>query len=83
MGQNVEYCFANRNDTYLIYLPEGGEISLDLTGAKGEFSVRWFNPRTGGELQSGSTQSVTGGDKVSLGTPPTSEKDDWLAVVRR
>jgi hypothetical protein len=76
------YCFAKTNETYLVYLPEGGSTSLDLSNALGEYEVRWFNPRQGGELRRGSTESVTGGASVSLGNAPDNAMEDWLVVVR-
>ncbi len=77
-----KYCFAKSNDTYLVYLPEGGTTELDLGGVKGEFDVHWFNPRCGGELKQGSVLSVQGGHKVSLGKAPVDENEDWLVVVQ-
>lgn len=76
------FCFAKDNETYLVYLPEGGATSLDLRGAVGEADVRWFNPRNGGDLQSGSVQSVNGDSVVALGDPPSDRNEDWLVVVR-
>jgi hypothetical protein len=83
---NSKYCFAQAGELYLVYLPEGtkgGATELDLTGAPGAFTVRWFNPRAGGRLTPGTVPSVTGGAKVSLGNPPADAGEDWLVVVRR
>lgn len=78
-----KFCFAKADDTYLVYLPDGGVSQLDLSSTKGDFKVHWFNPRSGGPLQRGSVASVTGGGTASLGTPPADEEEDWLVVVRR
>jgi len=78
---NSRYCFAQAGKLYLVYLPKGGATDLDLTGARGAFSVAWFNPRTGGPLQTGPVARVTGGAAVSLGLPPADPGEDWLAVV--
>lgn len=32
---------------YVIYLENGGEVTVDLTAACGELNVKWYNPRTG------------------------------------
>ncbi len=80
---NSLYCLARAGDTYLVYLPEGGGAELDLGGAAGGFTVSWFNPRSGGSLQSGSVENVSGGGKVSLGAAPSDEGEDWLVVIRR
>jgi hypothetical protein len=68
---------------YLVYLPSGGSADLDLTGAAGQFTVSWFDPRNGGALKRGSVASVAGGKKVSIGAAPASPQEDWLVVVRR
>lgn len=80
---NSVYCLAKPNSIYLVYLPNGGEQEIDLGGGSGEFSVAWFNPRQGGELITGSLESVQAGSVVSLGTPPTDTTEDWLVVLRR
>ncbi len=82
-NDNSKYCLAKPGACYLVYLPSGGPAGLDLSGADGEFSVRWFNPRAGGSLASGSVASVRGGVKAALGSPPDDPQEDWLALVRR
>ena len=77
-----KFCFAKDNDTYLVYLPDGGEHQLDLTSATGAFNVHWFNPRSGGDLQTGSITTVSGGKSVSLGAAPSDGGKDWLVIVR-
>jgi hypothetical protein len=51
---NTAYCFAEDGQLYLIYLPAGGHCQLNLQGVTGQFEVAWFDPRSGGPLQSGS-----------------------------
>ena len=80
---NSIYCLAETNNVYLVYLPGGGTAQLDLSGAAGEFTVHWFNPRAGGDLHSGSIKTVNGGASVSLGESPSDANEDWLVVVRR
>jgi hypothetical protein len=78
------YAFAKRGELYLVYLPTGGATELDLSGAGGgAFTLRWFDPRRGGALQTGSVARVVGGSRVALGQPPSEPEQDWLAVVRR
>lgn len=78
-----KFCFAKPDQIYLVYLPDGGPSELDLSSTTGDFQVHWFNPRQGGAVQSGTVTSVKGGQRVSLGLPPSETKQDWLAVVRR
>ncbi len=80
---NSKYCFTKAGQVYLVYLPKGGSSNLDLSGAAGQYSVEWFNPRAGGELTSGSVAKLEGGKSVSIGNPPQDADQDWLAVVRK
>jgi len=57
-------------------------VNLNLSGATGQFTVRWFDPRAGGALQTGSVAQVTGGGTVSLGTAPLTSTNDWVVLVR-
>jgi hypothetical protein len=79
---NEKYCFAKAGEVYVVFLAKGGTTSLDLSGARGHFSVQWFNPRTGGKLAVGSIKSVPGGGSVSLGVPPADPEQDWVVLVR-
>ena len=82
-ADNSKYCFAKSGEIYLVYLPKGGSVDLDLSGVSGAFSVQWFNPRSGGKLQGGSVAKVKGGSNVSPGQPPSDADKDWLAIIRR
>jgi len=62
------YCLANPagpHAEYLIYLPNGGTITVNLSGSSGSFVVEWFNPATGQTtiedtpVTAGFTQSFT------------------------
>ncbi|MBN2451414.1 MAG: DUF5060 domain-containing protein, partial [Lentisphaeria bacterium] len=82
-ADNSRFCFAEAGELYLVYLPSGGEATLDLNGIEGTFAVRWFNPRAGGPMQEGTVGTLTAGGPVALGLPPEDPEQDWLAVVRR
>ena len=60
-----------------------GKASVDVKLPDGEFAVRWFNPRTGGALQTASVTAVSGGSSPSLGKPPTDPHLDWVVLVSR
>jgi len=81
-NDNSRYCFAKAGEIYLVYLPEGGTAGLDLSEVKGRFTISWYDPRNGGELQNGSITSVRGGRTASLGLSPSYPEQDWLIVVR-
>ncbi len=63
---STKYCLANPAAEYLIYSPDGGNISVDLTAALGTLRVEWFDPATGKSTPGGSTK---GGAKRTF-TPP-------------
>ncbi|CAA6679344.1 MULTISPECIES: PKD domain-containing protein [unclassified Lentimonas] len=78
-----DYCFYKEGSTYLIYLKLGNTTSIDLTGVSGEFTVSWYDPRNGGELQQGSVTSISGGGSVSVGTPPSATDSEWVVLVHQ
>jgi len=82
-NDNTRYCLAAPGEIYVVYLPTGGTCELDLSKASGTFSVRWYDPRRGGDLQEGSVKEVSAGKKVGLGRPPAEENEDWVILVRK
>lgn len=80
---NSRFCFSQSGELYLVYLPTGGTTELNLSDANGDFDVRWFNPRDGGALATGTVSQVAAGQSVALGQPPGTPEEDWLVVVRR
>ncbi|GAB5559173.1 MAG: hypothetical protein SynsKO_08200 [Synoicihabitans sp.] len=83
VGREDVYVLSKPNDTYLVYLKEGGQVSLDLSGAKGKFNVSWFDPLQGGKLQKGTVRSVNAGGNVALGNAPHSPGQDWAVLLTR
>jgi hypothetical protein len=76
------FCFANPGEMYVIYLPmNSGECTLKLDSDK-TFSVKWFNPREGGELKDGSISEIKGPGVASIGNPPEENEKDWVAVIQ-
>ena len=65
------YCLANPAATgaeYLVYLPSGGAVNVNLAATSGNLSVEWFNPSNGATTSGG---TVAGGANRSF-TPPFS-----------
>jgi len=60
------YCLAHPGREYLAYLPEGGEIRVNLSAARGKVSVEWMHPITGKTASGG---NVEGGDWRTLKAP--------------
>jgi hypothetical protein len=76
------YCLATAGKAktqYVVYLPKAGEVSVDLSAAKGSLRVEWLNPgsgemRPGGKTEGGQRRQFTprfAGDGVLwLRSPP-------------
>ncbi|MEP0133542.1 MAG: DUF5060 domain-containing protein [Eudoraea sp.] len=77
------YCFGKEGEIYALYLKNGGTASLNLEGQNGKFEILWYNPRIGGDLQSGSIQIIDGGTWVQIGSPPSDNDIDWAVIVKR
>jgi len=78
-----DYCLADPGNVYVVYLPAGGTPELDVGETAATFQIRWFNPRTGGELLKGSVASVTGPGKALIGQPLEDTDKDWVALVEQ
>jgi len=75
------WCFAKLGDVYAVYIPDGGTTNLKL--AAGSYTVKWYNPRTGGKLQNGSIKKLKGPGTVSLGMAPKDNNKDWVILVKK
>ncbi|HEX2394475.1 MAG TPA: DUF5060 domain-containing protein [Bacteroidales bacterium] len=83
VNDNSKYCFSKSGEIYVIYLPDGGTTQLDLTDKTGPYSLLWYNPRTGGDLQTGSIRTIEKGGIVSTGNPPSEPDKDWVILIKR
>jgi hypothetical protein len=63
---NSGYCLAVVGSEYLVFLPNGGSVNVNLTGVSGSRAVEWFNPSTN---QTRAGAPVPGGGSVSLTAP--------------
>jgi len=55
---STRYCLANpaaSGAEYLVYLPTGGTVTVDLSGTSGNLLVEWFQPTTGETFTAAST----------------------------
>ncbi len=58
------YCLAGAGAGYVVYLYDGGQVSVDLGSETGTFDVSWYDPRTGatssgGEVSGGAVRHFT------------------------
>ncbi|MBT3377406.1 MAG: hypothetical protein HN742_30715 [Lentisphaerae bacterium] len=63
---STRYCLANPGREYLVYLPSGGEISMDLSATEELLAVEWFDPRRGKTIEAA---GVRGGQQRTLTAP--------------
>jgi hypothetical protein len=74
---STKYCLANAGSEYLVYLPDGGTVTVDLSKVKEEFAVEWHNPATGKDTKA---EAVAGGARRELRAP--FDGDAVLYLVR-
>ena len=74
---STEYCLANPGVEYLIYLPDGGNVTVDLSGASGKLAMEWLNPNTGERMSGGTT---TGGGSREFTAPFNGDAVLYLIV---
>jgi hypothetical protein len=63
---STSYCLAATGKEYLVYLPEGGAVTVDLSAATGDLTVEWFDPASDKASIAG---PVTGGARRELSAP--------------
>ena len=79
--------FDDYIERYFPALPEGNRTNLRV--AAGEYSLHWYDPRHGGELQTGNESTIEAGDASMRNegsiqiTPPHHPGKDWVALLRR
>ena len=73
------WCLAAPGKAYVVYLPNGGSTKLKL--ASGDYEVKWYNTRQGGELEDGTVKNLSGPGWKKVGLPPDEISSDWAAVI--
>lgn len=69
-------CLAEPGREYVVYVPDGKLVSLDLTSARAPLSGRWLNPRDG---RFGKGFRARGGARHSFAPPDGS---DWVLHLK-
>jgi hypothetical protein len=67
---------AEPGQVYVVYLPHGGQVAVDLGAARSPLNARWFNPREG---RAGETLTVTAGKFGEFQAP---DANDWVLLLR-
>lgn len=60
------YCLAAAGKEYVVYVPGGDSVTIDLTAAPGSFQVEWLDPREG---RSRAGKGVAGAAKRTFQSP--------------
>ena len=72
------YCLVNPGLEYLVYLPGGGTVRVDLSAASGSFVVSWFSPLTGRTTSGG---TVSGGIPILFTAPISGDAVLYLQAM--
>lgn len=75
---STKYCLANPGVAYIVYLPQGGAVTVDLSAVEGEVKVEWIHPVEATVVPAAAT---TGGAKRTLTAPFTGDAVVHLAAV--
>jgi len=63
---STDFCLASPGTEYLVYVPSGGRISVDLSASSRNLLTAWFDTATG---QTISGNTVSGGTQVVFTSP--------------
>jgi len=79
------YCFAKTDLLYLLYIPAGtDEVIVDLeVDAAHNFRIQWFDPTSGGELSTGTVDSISGSGEQTIGLPPWGNSNDAVTLLKK
>ena len=67
---------AEPGKVYVVYLPHGGKVTVDLSAAQSPLTAQWFNPRDG---RAGEPFSVSAGKPGKFQAP---DGQDWVLQLR-
>lgn len=59
-------CLAVPGEEYLVYLPDGGSVTVDLSAVSGELTVEWFDPS---QAQTHPAEAIAGGGATGFQAP--------------
>jgi len=65
---------SKEGDLLVVYLPEGGSVTIKTDTLKKGAIARWYHPRTGGWLDAGKVEK-------SSQTFKTADRNDWVLLI--
>jgi hypothetical protein len=78
--RDTAWCMARETDAYLVYSMNGDAVELDLSGARGRFSVAWLDS---GASTLQNAADVAGGGVVTLTPPAAGTGRAWVGWVKK
>jgi hypothetical protein len=75
------YAFGRPGDEYVVYLPDGGSISLAVPAEPDLYEFYWYDPDRGGAHPPGTVSISTARNSVLTLTAPS--KQDWVLHAGR
>lgn len=76
------FCFAKPDEVYAVYVSSATSPTRIMLGSEKEFTIKWFDPKSGGDLTDGTLKTVKGPGKREIGLPPADKGNDWVAIIR-
>lgn len=73
------YCLAEAGRQYVVFMPGGGEVTINLEDAKGEFRVKWIHLIEGTSYSGG---RIKGGAQRTLNAPFSGDAVVLLRAIR-
>lgn len=61
------YCLTDLDRNWVVFLPDGGSVTVDLSNVRDNLPARWIEPDDGGTSKPG--DNLTGGGKHTLKAP--------------
>lgn len=72
---NGAQCLAREGERYVVYLPSGGNMTLQLQD--GNYTAQWFNPR------SGEYSDLPAVEETSWTSPDAPDGEDWVLLLQK
>nr|PZN91918.1 MAG: hypothetical protein DIU52_00700 [bacterium] len=77
-GGGPAYVLAAPGEEYVVYLPEGGSVRLQIEVGDRELDVEWYDPGTGALISGG---RIPVGGQLEF-APPRDPDNDWVLHIR-
>jgi len=83
LSNKKAYCFAKKDEIYVVYLPKGE--STDLVIGDGAFTIAFYDPKEGGKLYDKQNEGwkITKPNSVELSAYNGQKNIDWVIVIMR